>query len=177
MDLASLVEGDQEPVRPDGADAPGDRVGCGHGRPQCEPDEHVLGGIGAELVGQHPHGHLAVDVIGVACPERRTRLEGRLGGQYSVHRPEREPLLHEGDVDRLRPALFHVVPDGRPRLGVEHQHDPAESGPYGVADQQVEYGLAVGPDRGQWLAAAVAAGHARGQDHQRWGNVSHVGHA
>ncbi len=37
---------------------------------------------------------------------------------------------------------------------------------HGVAHQEVEHGLAVGPDRGEGLAAAVAAGHAGGQDHE-----------
>jgi hypothetical protein len=64
-----------------------------------------------------------------------------------VHRPEGQPLLGEGHLDRPRPALLDVVADCRARLGVEHQHDPPEPGRHRVAGQQVDDRFAAGADR------------------------------
>ncbi len=95
VDLPALVEGHEEAVGPHRADPPGDGIGGGHRGLQLVADEHVLVGRRPQLVGQHAHGHLAVDVVGVAHGERRRTGQGVLGGQHGVHGTERQALLGE----------------------------------------------------------------------------------
>ena len=82
------------------ADAPGHRVGGGHGRAQPVADEDVLGVVGAQVSSQRGHGRLAVDVVGIGDGKRNVATDRVAGGEHGVHGTE-------------GPALRGVV-DGHP---------------------------------------------------------------
>ena len=84
-----------------------------------------------------------------------------------MHGAERSLLNAEPHLNRARPRLGDMGLDQRSAVGVHHEDDAPEAGGDGIAGQQVDDGLTVGTDGGEWLHATEAPGPPCGEDDQR----------